>query len=82
MPGGRHANVPGMATSVVAGRDLTKRYRDGDAALNALRGVSLLRVVQRPAHARRSGAGSIGAEASEAYQPSGQISKCRCGPVE
>jgi putative ABC transport system ATP-binding protein len=30
-----------MATSVVAGRDLTKRYGDGDAAVNALRGVSL-----------------------------------------
>jgi putative ABC transport system ATP-binding protein len=31
----------GMATSVVAGRDLTKRYGEGDAAVNALRGVSL-----------------------------------------
>ena len=30
-----------MATSVVAGRDLTKRYGEGDAAVNALRGVSL-----------------------------------------
>jgi putative ABC transport system ATP-binding protein len=30
-----------MASSVVAGRDLTKRYGEGDAAVNALRGVSL-----------------------------------------
>ena len=30
-----------MATTVVAGRDLTKRYGEGDAAVNALRGVSL-----------------------------------------
>ena len=30
-----------MAPSVVAGRDLTKRYGEGDAAVNALRGVSL-----------------------------------------
>ena len=30
-----------MATSVVAGRDLTKRYGEGDAVVNALRGVSL-----------------------------------------
>jgi putative ABC transport system ATP-binding protein len=30
-----------MVTSVVAGRDLTKRYGEGDAAVNALRGVSL-----------------------------------------
>ncbi len=30
-----------MASSVVAGRDLTKRYGEGDAAVDALRGVSL-----------------------------------------
>jgi putative ABC transport system ATP-binding protein len=30
-----------MTSSVVAGRDLTKRYGEGDAAVNALRGVSL-----------------------------------------
>src|SRR3954453_11820044 len=30
-----------MIASVVAGRDLSKRYGDGDAAVNALRGVSL-----------------------------------------
>src|SRR5215217_9367121 len=30
-----------MTTSVVAGRDLTKRYGEGGAAVNALRGVSL-----------------------------------------
>jgi putative ABC transport system ATP-binding protein len=30
-----------MAPSVVAGRDLTKRYGEGDAAVDALRGVSL-----------------------------------------
>jgi putative ABC transport system ATP-binding protein len=30
-----------MASSVVAGRDLTKRYGEGDAEVNALRGVSL-----------------------------------------
>src|SRR3954454_17555082 len=30
-----------MTASVVAGRDLTKRYGEGDAAVNALRGVSL-----------------------------------------
>ena len=30
-----------MADPVVAGRDLTKRYGEGDAAVNALRGVSL-----------------------------------------
>ena len=30
-----------MASTVVAGRDLTKRYGEGDAAVNALRGVSL-----------------------------------------
>ncbi len=30
-----------MASSVVAGRDLTKRYGEGDAAVNALRGVSI-----------------------------------------
>ncbi len=41
MPGGRHGTIRLMATSVVAGRDLTKRYGEGDAAVNALRGVSL-----------------------------------------
>src|SRR3954453_2551426 len=30
-----------MIASVVAGRDLSKRYGDGDAAVDALRGVSL-----------------------------------------
>src|ERR687887_530714 len=30
-----------MASPVVAGRDLTKRYGAGDAAVDALRGVSL-----------------------------------------
>ena len=30
-----------MASSVVSGHDLTKRYGEGDAAVNALRGVSL-----------------------------------------
>ena len=30
-----------MTSSVVAGRDLTKRYGEGDAAVDALRGVSL-----------------------------------------
>src|SRR3954464_11109601 len=30
-----------MTSSVVAGRDLSKRYGEGDAAVNALRGVSL-----------------------------------------
>jgi putative ABC transport system ATP-binding protein len=30
-----------MDSTVVAGRDLTKRYGEGDAAVNALRGVSL-----------------------------------------
>ena len=39
--GGGLAAVRAMATSVVAGRDLTKRYGEGDAAVNALRGVSL-----------------------------------------
>ena len=28
------------------------------------------------------GSGSTGCEAAEAYQPSGQISKCRCAPCE
>jgi putative ABC transport system ATP-binding protein len=41
MAGTGHGTIRRMATSVVAGRDLTKRYGEGDAAVNALRGVSL-----------------------------------------
>jgi putative ABC transport system ATP-binding protein len=41
MPYPRHGTIRRMAISVVAGRDLTKRYGEGDAAVNALRGVSL-----------------------------------------
>ena len=36
----------------------------------------------QPAQASRSGSGSIGLESLLEYQPSGQISKCRCGPSE
>ena len=35
------ATLPRMTSPVVSGRDLTKRYGEGDAAVNALRGVSL-----------------------------------------
>ena len=39
--------------------------------------VSLARAA---AHACSCGSGSIGCDAFDEYQPSGQISKCRCGP--
>ena len=45
--------------------------------LGEIRGVSL----PGAAHAWRSGIGSTGCEASDEYQPLGQISKCRCGAV-
>src|SRR5215213_7623117 len=41
MPGSRRGTIRAMASPVVSGRDLTKRYGEGDAAVNALRGVSL-----------------------------------------